>query len=386
MGSNSCVTPTNRSISRDNTDGLGYEYDPWAIPDWDGDGIIDTLDKDNPNYDDQDGDGLPDYADPILDGPEWQNDPNLPKPWLNDDDGDGIPNWNDPIDDNDPSSSDPPPPPWDTDGDGIPDAIDRNPDQWDGPSPNQRSDSLWLSRNNQIGTEGSPSNPMHLGSASAFIGDPANGKNAARSFWKSAKTFTGKGNMQGGIRFGPKASAAQAYSNNANRSISIGGAGAGPGNTQLDENLETSQREEVKMKYETARKILAEAIETINERKLFDPALGHSLIGSNPKARDFNPKTARPNKVKKRNWEKGVGRTIGGSSHQPDARHVYDGRAIAKDLIREEIELSESTKNAKSRYRKGIANAMKKIGSIKKPKSFKPIDNPFTKPFKDQKK
>ena len=46
--------------------------------------------------------------------------------------------------------------------------------------------------------------------------------------------------------------------------------------------------------------------------------------------------------------------------------------------------LVESTKNAKSRYRKAVRALGKNLP--KKIEPFKPIDNPFTKPFKDGKK
>jgi hypothetical protein len=46
--------------------------------------------------------------------------------------------------------------------------------------------------------------------------------------------------------------------------------------------------------------------------------------------------------------------------------------------------LVESTKNAKSRYRKAVRALGKNLP--KKIEPFKPMDNPFTKPFKDEKK
>jgi hypothetical protein len=113
---------------------------------------------------------------------------------------------------------------------------------------------------------------MHLGSASAFIGDPASGKDAARYYWQSAKTYTGKGNresgMKGGIRFGggPKASAAQAYSNNATRTIAVGGkpqpgldAPEGLGEATMNYGKET------KMKYGKARELVESVLEQLDE-------------------------------------------------------------------------------------------------------------------------
>jgi hypothetical protein len=54
----------------------------------------------------------------------------------------------------------------------------------------------------------------------------------------------------------------------------------------------------------------------------------------------------------------------------------------ARELIAEA--LLESTKNAKSRYRKAVRALGKNLP--KKIEPFKPMDNPFTKPFKDGKK
>jgi len=54
----------------------------------------------------------------------------------------------------------------------------------------------------------------------------------------------------------------------------------------------------------------------------------------------------------------------------------------ARELVAEA--LVESTNNAKSRYLKAVRALGKNLP--KKIEPFKPMDNPFTKPFKDGKK
>lgn len=77
--------------------------------------------------------------------------------------------------------------------------------------------------------------------------------------------------------------------------------------------------------------------EQLDEKKLFDPVFGHAGIDNNPKARKFNPKTARPNKVKKRNLEMRVGRAGYGLSN-PESRSVNDGRYTLRQRIKEATE------------------------------------------------
>lgn len=312
---NNPKSSTSRSASNNNSsgkDGLGYEYDPWAIPDWDDDGIIDTLDKDNPNYDDQDGDGLPDYADPIINPPPGVDTDG----WMDDDDGDGILNWEDDVfnypDDPDAEPLPPPPPPWDTNDDGIPDLLDpknepnttrsmypHSPNTPPGPGrdtitplsvPTNTNPFIppgfgapprpFIPTSNptipdvlsppsppsvlpppnfvrpvapndfRIGTDGSRVNPRHAGSKSAYLGNQANPRKGFMHHWKSAKS-AGKQKGTNGIlpiSFG-KVSASQAYNSSDTNVIGAGGAP----NIAINESHET-------VKYGKARKLISEAI------------------------------------------------------------------------------------------------------------------------------
>lgn len=88
------------------------------------------------------------------------------------------------------------------------------------------------------------------------------------------------------------------------------------------------------MRYETARELVETILDQLDEKKLFDPVLGHREIENNPKARKFNPNTARPNKVKKRKWEIAVG-TAGYGGYQSPGASVNDGRYLARERIKE---------------------------------------------------
>jgi len=308
---------TQRSISRDRMEPPIYSDPDLEIEDdYDQDGIPNYADEtpgrppkpsDKPLYSDQDlnvdddydQDGIPNYADPTPgrppkpreqtpdddgDGVPDLLDPTAPRDPMGDDDGDGLPNYAD-QDYSPPTDSDEdgiPDGEIDSDGDGIADACEYGQcDPFDNPGILQDIDdyidipfydprspyepfSGITRKNDQIGTDGSRANPMHMGSASAFIGDPANGKDAARYYWQSAKTYTGKGNresgMKGGIRFGggPKASAAQAYNNNASKTISVGGKPQ-PGLDAPEGLGETT------MNYGKARAIVESVLEQLDE-------------------------------------------------------------------------------------------------------------------------
>ena len=105
------------------------------------------------------------------------------------------------------------------------------------------------------------------------------------------------------------------------------------------------------MRYTQARELVETILDTLDEKKLFDPILGHREIENNPKARQFNPKTARPNKVKKRKWEIATG-TAGYGGHQSSGASVNDGRYLASQQIKETIlDTLDEMAQTNARYR-----------------------------------
>lgn len=105
------------------------------------------------------------------------------------------------------------------------------------------------------------------------------------------------------------------------------------------------------MKYTQARELIETILDQLDEKKLFDPVLGHREIENNPKARKFNPKTARPNKVKKRKWEIAVG-TAGYGGYQSPGASVNDGRYLARERIKEAIDQQvDEMAQTNARYR-----------------------------------
>ena len=106
------------------------------------------------------------------------------------------------------------------------------------------------------------------------------------------------------------------------------------------------------MKYTQARELVETILDQLDEKKkLFDPVLGHREIENNPKARKFNPKRARANKVKKREWEIKVG-TAGYGGHQSPGASVNDGRYLAQQRIKEAIDQQvDEMAQTNARYR-----------------------------------
>ena len=111
------------------------------------------------------------------------------------------------------------------------------------------------------------------------------------------------------------------------------------------------------MRYTQARELVEAILDQLDE-KLFDPVLGHREIENNPKARKFNPKTARPNKVKKREWEIKVG-TAGYGGYQSPGASVNDGRYLARERIKEAIDQLDEL--SKETYRSYIKKAARDI-------------------------
>lgn len=72
----------------------------------------------------------------------------------------------------------------------------------------------------------------------------------------------------------------------------------------------------------------------------------------------------------------------GGKTRVPKAVQKYRKASAEKAAKGKAAKgITESSKTAKTRYRKGIAKAMNKIKGVKV-SAFKPMENPFTKPFK----